>query len=61
MTERKDIKNYILKKYIQKQRDLMEDALNAYGTVITKNGKILTVREMESLTFIKKVRGYENI
>ena len=61
MIERKDIKNYILKKYIQEQRDLMENALNVYGTVITKNGKILTVREMESLTFIKKVREYENI
>ena len=54
MTERKDIKNYILKKYIQKQRDLMEDALMACGTVITKNGKILTVREIEKLSWLKK-------
>ena len=49
MTDRKDISNFILKKYIEKQRDLIEEAVCTYGTVVTKDGKILTVSEMENL------------
>jgi len=45
------VKDFILKKYLQQQRDLVEDALMAYGNVITKDGRILTVTEMENLNF----------
>ena len=51
---------FILKKYLQKQRDLIEDAMMTYGSVITKNGRILTVKEMEILfkdkEFIKNLQ-----
>ncbi len=50
----------ILKKYLQKQRDLIEDAMMTYGSVISKNGRILTVKEMEILfkdkEFIKNLQ-----
>jgi hypothetical protein len=47
--EKKEIQQFLFNKYMQKQRDLVEDAVMAYGGVITKNGRILTVEEMESL------------
>ena len=57
MKEKTDIKAFILKKYIQKQRDLTEDAVLAYGTVITKDGRILTVTEMESFYLQEQNKG----
>jgi len=57
MKEKTDIKNLILKKYIRKQRDLIENAMLLYGTVITKDGRILTVTEMESFYLEEQKKG----
>lgn len=44
-----NVKQYIARKYLKKQKELIEDAMLAYGCVITNNGRILTVKEMENL------------
>ena len=57
MTNRKDISNFILKKYLEKQKDLVEEAMLYYGSVITKGGRVLTVTEMENLRLSEDVQN----
>lgn len=59
--EKQEIKAYILKKafakYVdemyditpQELRDRVEDCVMAYGTIFVKDGRVLTLEEMESL------------
>lgn len=59
--EKQEIKAYILKKAYEKYvdeileitpqelRDRVEDCVLAYGSVFVKDGRVLTLEEMESL------------
>ena len=43
------ITQFIAKKFIEKEREKIELAMATYGSVIVKDGRVLTVKEMENL------------